>query len=75
MGTTVTIAHAQGLSSVYANLGEIPTVEAGDHVDAGDVIGAIGTTAVAELARAPHLHLEMIQDGESVDPLIYLPEQ
>ncbi len=75
MGTTVTIAHAEGLESIYANLGEVPTVEAGDHVDVGDIIGAIGTTAVAESAKAPHLHFEMTQDGESVDPVSYLPEQ
>ena len=75
MGTTVTIAHAEGLTSIYANLGEVPTVEAGDHVNAGDIIGAIGTTAVAESARAPHLHFEMELDGNSVDPVSYLPEQ
>ena len=75
MGTTVTIAHVEGLTSIYANLGEVPTVEAGDHVNAGDIIGAIGTTAVAESARAPHLHFEMELDGNSVDPVSYLPEQ
>ena len=75
MGTTVTIAHADGLESIYANLAEIPAVEVGDEVAVGEVIGATGTTAAAESARAPHLHLEMRKDGESVDPLSYLPEQ
>ena len=75
MGTTVTIAHADGLESIYANLAEVPSVEAGDEVAVGEVIGATGTTAAAESARAPHLHLEMRKDGESVDPLSYLPEQ
>ena len=40
----------------------------------GAVIGAVGTTAVAESARAPHLHFEIREDGESVDPVSYLPE-
>ena len=75
MGTTVTIVHAGGLESIYANLAEVPAVEAGDEVTVGEVIGATGTTAAAESARAPHLHLEMRKDGESVDPLDYLPEQ
>lgn len=75
MGTTVTIAHADGLESIYANLAEIPNVEAGDKVEVGEVIGATGTTAAAESARAPHLHLEMRKDGESVDPISCLPEQ
>ena len=75
MGTTVTIVHAGGLESIYANLAEVPAVEAGDEVAVGEVIGATGTTAAAESARAPHLHLELRKDGESVDPLGYLPEQ
>ena len=75
MGTTVTIVHAGGLESIYANLAEAPAVEAGDEVAVGEVIGATGTTAAAESARAPHLHLEMWKEGESVDPLDYLPEQ
>ena len=75
MGTTVTIVHAGGLESIYANLAEVPAVEAGDEVTVGEVIGATGTTAAAESARAPHLHLELRKDGESVDPLGYLPEQ
>lgn len=73
MGTMVTITHADGLESIYANLALEPTVEAGDHVETGAVIGAVGTTAVAESARAPHLHFEMRSDGESVDPVNYLP--
>lgn len=75
MGTTVTIAHADGLESVYANLAEVPAVEAGDGVKVGAVIGSTGTTAAAESARPPHLHLEMRKNGESVDPLSILPEQ
>ena len=75
MGTTVTISHGGGVESVYANLAAQPAVEAGDTVKAGDVIGAVGETAIAESARLPHLHLEMRVDGESVDPLNYLPEQ
>ena len=74
MGTTVVIAHAGGVESIYANLAAVPTVEAGDQVSIGAVIGAVGTTAVAESARAPHLHFEMREDGESVDPVSYLPE-
>ena len=74
MGTTVVIAHAGGVESIYANLAAVPTVEAGDQVSIGAVIGAVGTTAVAESARAPHLHFEIREDGESVDPVSYLPE-
>lgn len=75
MGTTVVISHGGGMESIYSNLAAQPAVEAGDTVQAGDVIGAVGETAIAESAQLPHLHLEMQVDGESVDPLAYLPEQ
>lgn len=74
MGTMVTIDHGQGLTSTYANLAARPTVEEGDSVTTGMVIGAVGDTAAAESGRAAHLHLEMTQDGEPVDPVSLLPQ-
>lgn len=75
MGTTVIIGHADGIKSVYANLAATPTVETGDAVTTGAVIGAVGDTAVVESAKAPHLHFEMLQNGESVDPVTFLPKR
>ena len=72
-GTTVVISHGGGLTSTYSNLAEVPTVNEGDTVSAGDVIGAVGTTALCEAAEVNHLHLEMAQDGTAVDPCTYLP--
>lgn len=74
MGTTVVIDHGAGLTSTYANLAAVPTVEVGDSVLAGDVIGAVGQTAIAESALPDHLHFVMQQDGEPVNPLDYLPD-
>lgn len=74
MGTTVVIDHGNGLSSIYANLAITPTVSAGDEVDMGEVIGSVGNTAIAESAKASHLHLEMQKDGQAVDPINYLPD-
>jgi len=73
MGTTVTIDHGNGLKSYYANLAVTPTVSTGNNVATGAVIGAVGNTAIAEIERPSHLHFEIIKDGESVDPLQYLP--
>ena len=75
MGTTVVITHASGLCSVYSNLADVPAVKEGDEVNAGDTIGAVGATAIAEISEAPHLHFEMLRDGLSVDPEEYLPER
>lgn len=74
MGTTVVIDHGDGLESLYANLTKQPTVKVGDTVNPGSVIGAIGSTAIAESSSATHLHFEMSQGGKAVDPVAYFPE-
>lgn len=68
MGTTVVIDHEDGYTTTYANLQTTPTVEPGDLVTAGQIIGAVGTTAAAEAAQSPHLHFSVARDGEAVDP-------
>ena len=72
-GTVVTIDHGDGSSSVYANLADTPTVSVGDWVDSGSVIGSVGTTALCEIGQGTHLHFAVYVDGQSVDPLTYLP--
>ena len=72
MGTTVTIDHEGGYTTVYANLQAKPTVLPGDLVTAGQIIGAVGSTAAAEAAQSPHLHFSVTQDGEAVDPSEFL---
>ncbi len=74
MGTTVVVSHADEVTSSYSNLAELPTVELGDSVTTGMVIGSVGQTAVAEGQKAAHLHLEMTEAGASVDPANYLPQ-
>lgn len=75
MGTVVEMDHGNGLGSLYANLAAQPTVKAGDTLDTGAVLGAVGETAIAEVAKPSHLHFEMRKDGENVDPVLYLPAQ
>ena len=52
----------------------LKAVEEGDAVGAGDVLGAVGETAIAESALASHLHFAMTDGGEPVDPLDYLDQ-
>ncbi len=75
LGTTVVLYHGGGLRSVYANLAAAPAVQIGDEVQIGDVVGAIGTTAMAEKGDVTHLHFSMSVDGISVDPREYLPRK
>ena len=72
MGTTVVIEHQGGYTTTYANLQTKPTVQPGDPVTAGQIIGAVGTTAAAEAAQSPHLHFSVALDGEAVDPVAFL---
>ena len=72
MGTTVVISHGDGCDTIYANLQATPTVEVGDYVTAGQVIGAVGHTALLESAEPTHLHFAVTRDGEYIDPEVYL---
>lgn len=74
LGTVVTVSHAGGVESLSCNLAPSPTVAKGDTVTCGQVLGAVGSTAMAETALPAHLHLEMREDGVSVDPVNYLPK-
>ncbi len=72
-GTVVTVSHGDGGRTVYANLAEVPAVSVGDWVEPGDVIGAVGTTALGEIGQGTHLHFAVTVNGVNVDPLDYLP--
>ncbi len=72
-GTVVTVDHGDGSSTLYANLAAQPAVAPGDWVEAGSVIGAVGDTALCEIGQDTHLHFAVFLDGESIDPLDYLP--
>jgi murein DD-endopeptidase MepM/ murein hydrolase activator NlpD len=53
---------------LYCHLSSIRVVS-GKAVNAGDVIGAIGSTG---WSTGPHLHLEIQRDGTSIDPAVWL---
>lgn len=74
LGTVVIVDSTQeGIQMVYANLTEMPTVAAGDTVSAGQTIGAVGGTALLEVGSEPHLHFEVLKNGDPVNPVDYLP--
>lgn len=73
LGTIVTIRHGGDITTVYANLAEEVQVTAGDEVIAGDIIGAVGATAIAESGLDPHLHFAMYRNGEPLDPKDFMP--
>lgn len=75
MGTTVVVDHGEGLTSTYSNLAVQATVEPGEGVETGAILGAVGDSAIGESRLAPHLHLEVRKNGQTVDPMDYLPKR
>ena len=74
MGTMVVIDHDGGYQTTYANLQARPNVRMGESVSAGQIIGAVGSTAPAESAKGPHLHFSVSKDGVPMDPEAYLKQ-
>ena len=71
-GLTIIIEHIDGFKTVYSNLLTTEFVSEDEKVEKEQTIGTVGNSAVFEIADEPHLHFEIIKDGEYVDPLKYL---
>ncbi|MBE6962244.1 MAG: hypothetical protein E7445_07315 [Ruminococcaceae bacterium] len=72
LGITVVLQHSDGCRTTYASLAPELSVKFGQRVDAGQLIGAVGTSAAGEAASGPHLHFSVSQNGIAVDPTEYL---
>ncbi len=64
-GKHVKINHGYGYVTLYAHMSKV-LVKSGEKVKRGDVIGLVGSTG---LSTNPHLHYEVIVNGEFVDPV------
>ncbi len=64
-GNTVTITHADGYTTRYAYLATI-AVKQGSRVKEGQKIATVGMSGSS---FAPHLHYEVIRDGQYLDPV------
>lgn len=70
-GGRVEISHGGGFKSVYLGLIPAGLVE-GQAVEGGETIGTISPAPTAEAAQGSHLHLELWQDGERLNPGDYI---
>ncbi len=69
-GYIVVIDHGSGLSTLYAHMyAQDVKVDVGDTVSKGQVIAAVGNNG---WSTGPHLHFEVLKNGEPTDPMPYL---
>jgi len=68
-GNVVSILHEGERLSLYGHLREIH-VQVGDVLEAGKIIGLVGSTGSA---TGPHLHFEWRENGKSLDPMTIFP--
>lgn len=68
-GNFVVIEHSDGFKSTYAHMGKI-YVKTGNSVTSDTVIGTVGLTG---RTTGAHLHLEIYDGEEMIDPAKFLP--
>ena len=72
-GKHVVLRHDGGYTTIYAHLSLYAGgLKIGQRVEQGQVIGYVGRTGVA---TGPHLHFEVRQDNQPVDPLTLTAHQ
>jgi murein DD-endopeptidase MepM/ murein hydrolase activator NlpD len=67
LGNRIVIDHGFGYKTLYASMDEI-NIRRGRSVKRGDVIGTVGDSG---LSVAPHLHYEVLLNGDQVNPINY----
>jgi murein DD-endopeptidase MepM/ murein hydrolase activator NlpD len=68
-GNWIRIEHAQNLATVYGHLSAFaPGISAGVKVQRGQVIGFVGNTG---RSTGAHLHFEVINNGQAIDPMTF----
>ncbi len=67
-GNLVIVYHSNGITTRYGHLSKI-TVEQGQRVRRGDQIGHAGSTG---RSTGPHVHYEVRENDQSVDPMRYI---
>jgi len=72
LGKTVILNHGNGFMTKYSNLDDIENLSVGMELKQGDFIAHVGTYQYGENTTEPHLHFEIIRDGEFVDPELFI---
>lgn len=70
-GRTITVVGPGGWRHYYAHMEQWAGHSEGDRVEAGEVLGFVGTSGNAP-DDAPHLHYSIYAEGEAIDPYPFL---
>ncbi len=68
-GYYVVINHGGGVATLYAHMSKL-AVSKGQKVSQGTIVGYVGSTGYS---TAPHLHFEILKNGQYTDPLKSFP--
>ena len=74
-GTTITIDHGNGLLTIYNSLAEPDGVKEGQIVSQGQAIGHVSVSNRQEYKSGAHLHFEVKENGQAINPYKYLETQ
>jgi len=66
-GLLVVIDHGYGYHTYYAHMSKA-NVRLGQKIKRGEIVGLVGNSGIS---TAPHLHYEVIKNGEKVNPVNY----
>ena len=72
-GTSIELSYADNITVIYSGIKENVSLEKGDTVKEGEVIGYIGQPTKYYSKEGSNLYFAMKKDGEPIDPIAYLP--
>ncbi len=72
LGTEIVVDHGDGLKTVYRFVTEREGLKVGDTVEKGEVIATVAEATGNEYKDGPHLHFEVLENGQQVDPTLHI---
>ena len=71
-GMSVRVQSDNNVVVVYSNLDEKISVEKGQEVTEGQILGTVGNTTSVESEDGTHVHIEAFKGEESIDPMTFI---
>ncbi len=72
LGNLIIVDHGDGLKTLYRFVEPVGELAAGQKVSKGEKLGEVATAYGSEARDGEHLHLEIVLNGDYVDPTDYL---